>query len=150
MLNHIKNSFKIQSKKYWSHDDSNFITWKSHQKKNNHPLLVGGLEHCFYLSIQLGMSSQLAFIFFRGVGQPTTSLKNMKSQFYTIFRWTAGGHHGLGTWEVSLWQICWMLWTWWASRLSCCRSSRRRIAIEKWWFFMTFPWFFSWIFPGKK
>ena len=31
--------------------------------------LIGGLEHDFYFSIQLGISySQLTFIFFRGVG----------------------------------------------------------------------------------
>ena len=38
--------------------------------------LVGGLEHGFYFSIQLGISSsQLTFTpsFFRGVGQPPTS-----------------------------------------------------------------------------
>jgi len=38
------------------------------------PYLVGGLEHEFYFSIQLGISSsQLTFIFFRGVGIPPTS-----------------------------------------------------------------------------
>ena len=37
------------------------------------PLLVGGLEHELYFSIQLGMSSsQLTSIFFRGVGIPPT------------------------------------------------------------------------------
>ena len=36
--------------------------------------LVGALEHEFYFSIQLGMSSsQLTFLFFGGVGQPPTS-----------------------------------------------------------------------------
>ena len=39
-----------------------------------HHFLVGGLEHEFYFSIQLGMSSsQLNFTFFRGIGQPPTS-----------------------------------------------------------------------------
>jgi hypothetical protein len=37
--------------------------------------LIGGLEHGFYFSIQLGMSSsQLTSIFFKGVGQPPTRL----------------------------------------------------------------------------
>jgi hypothetical protein len=38
-------------------------------------LLVAGLKHFFYFPQELGMSSsQLAFIFFRGVDQPPTSL----------------------------------------------------------------------------
>jgi len=37
--------------------------------------LVGGLEHDYYFSIIYGMSSfPLTFIFFRGVGQPPTSI----------------------------------------------------------------------------
>ena len=37
------------------------------------PKLLGGLEHEFYLSIYWEKSSQLTFIFFRGVGIPPTS-----------------------------------------------------------------------------
>jgi hypothetical protein len=54
-----------------------------------------------FVSHILGMSSsQLTnFIidFSEGLAAPTNQpIKTMKSQFYTIFLWTAGGHHGLG------------------------------------------------------
>ena len=42
---------------------------------NSNITLVGGLEHEFYSSIQLGMSSsQLTLIFFRGVGSTTNQI----------------------------------------------------------------------------
>ena len=48
------------------------IDGPSHQSKKLD--LVGGLKHLDHFSIQLGMSSsQLTFIFFRGVDQPPTS-----------------------------------------------------------------------------
>ena len=43
--------------------------------------LVGGLEHDFYFSIQLGMSSsQLTFIFFRGV-QTTNQIHRLSIDY---------------------------------------------------------------------
>ena len=47
------------------------------------PLLVGGLEH-FYFSIYWELSSQLAFIFFRGVGSTT------KQAILHVGSWTHG------------------------------------------------------------
>ena len=41
--------------------------------------LVGGLEHVFIFHILGISSSQLTFIFFRGVGQPPTSFRYRKS-----------------------------------------------------------------------
>jgi hypothetical protein len=38
----------------------------------NHEILVGGLEHEFYFSIQLGIIPTDELIFFRGVGIPPT------------------------------------------------------------------------------
>ena len=44
---------------------------KKHFSARINPLLIGGVEHGCCFSIQLGMSSsQLTFIFLRGVGQP--------------------------------------------------------------------------------
>ena len=48
--------------------------------------LVGGLEH-LYFSIYWESSSQLTFIFFRGVGQPPT-------RYYTSIK-----HDGWGTYQ---------------------------------------------------
>ena len=44
--------------------------------------LVGGLEHQFYFPIYWEYSSQLTFIFFRGVAQPPTS--------FCLFLWVYG------------------------------------------------------------
>ena len=44
--------------------------------------LVGGLEH-FYFSIYWEYSSQLTFIFFRGVGQPRTNHGGLKTMIST-------------------------------------------------------------------
>ena len=47
---------------------------------SSEPLLVGGLEHGFYFSHILGiLSSQLTFIFFRGVGQPPNRLDTVSA-----------------------------------------------------------------------
>ena len=44
--------------------------------------LVGGLEHLDYFSIQLGVSSsQLTFIFFRGVAHPPTRFYGRYNHF---------------------------------------------------------------------
>ena len=54
---------------------------------------------CFpYIGNVIIPTDELHHWFFRGVSsnhQPALK-KTMKSQFYTIFLWTAGGHHGLG------------------------------------------------------
>ena len=59
--------------------------------------LVGGLEHEFYFSIQLGMSSsQLTFIFFRGVETTTqpifSPLKLIKSTNSSPFKFSKHPH----------------------------------------------------------
>ena len=51
----------------------------------NYPLstfLVGGLEHGFYFPIYWEESSQLTFIFFRGVAQPPTSFNGTKRNHF--------------------------------------------------------------------
>ena len=49
--------------------------------------LVGGLEHEFNFSIYWEESSQLTFIFFRGVGQPPTTLY-IYTYIYIIYIYT--------------------------------------------------------------
>ena len=49
---------------------------------NSKHYLVGGLEHLDYFSIQLGVSSsQLTFIFFRGVAHPPTRFYGRYNHF---------------------------------------------------------------------
>ena len=52
------------------------------QKSPEISKLIGGLEHELYFSIYWEESSQLTFIFFRGVGQPPTS-KNCSINYCT-------------------------------------------------------------------
>ena len=67
-----------------------------HARPND--VLVGGLEHEVYFSIQLGMSSSLTFTpsFFRGVGQPPTSTwRHLTTKVGRCSPWMPGPPHRL-------------------------------------------------------
>ena len=58
--------------------------------KTTSKLLVGGLEHQFYFPIYWESSSQLTFIFFRGVAQPPTRFQFIQigcTRTITIWNW---------------------------------------------------------------
>ena len=71
------------------------------QRSQHETWLIGGLEHEFYFSIQLGMSSsQLTSIFFRGVGlnhQPDDS----ESRSHIFHHFSAARASGRITWPAA-------------------------------------------------
>ena len=99
--------------------------------KGKNMVVVGGLEHEYYFSIQLGTiipTSQLTFIFFRGVGIPPTSGKNVgvEEDFGLIFKILTSPDSfktkGLKNWGSN---------TWGKPGMARKRSSERPTALQE-------------------